>query len=157
MALCMCVTRCSLGLRLFCAVTCILFTWKSPEGICCVMLCLLLWLYTYQERIKMPVVPTVPQDFLSILAHALCTMGSANSVHREIQQTIGVTNRIRNTIGIVLRIPGRQRSLRLHWMEEASGHPIAWVPSGHDSLGMGSIGRLGSNGQQIALKRCYRW
>ena len=40
-------------------------------------------------------------------------------------KTTGVTNRIRNTIGIVLRIPGRQRSLRLYWMEKVSGHKIA--------------------------------
>ena len=67
--------RCLLGLRLLCAVTCILFTWKSPEGICCVMLCLLLWLYTNQERINMPVVPTVPQDFFQHLSSRLAYRG----------------------------------------------------------------------------------
>ena len=71
MALLMCVTSCSLGLRLLCAVICILFTWRSPEGICCVMLCLLLWLYTNQERINWPVVPTVSQDFFLHLSSCL--------------------------------------------------------------------------------------
>ena len=39
-------------------------------------------------------------------------------------KTIGTVSRVRDTIGIVDRIPNRWKSLRLHWMEEAHGHHI---------------------------------
>lgn len=106
----------------------------------------------------MPVVPTVPQDFLSIpVMLPLPTMASANSVHREIQQTIGVTNRIRKYSWHSPQNNRQAEEPEAPLDGIASGHHMHGVPSGHDSLGMGSIGRLGSNGQQIALKRCYRW
>ena len=71
----------------FCSISIyISFTWKSPEGcgqLCCVMLCLLLWLLHQ---------PGTHLDFLRLLefsssfpACTLSTMGSANSAHSEIQ------------------------------------------------------------------------
>ena len=74
----------------------------------------------------------------SLLAHALPTLGSANSVDsmNRNSKTTGIMNRISDTIDIDNRIPSRQGFLRLHGMEEASVHQIAcgimWLQSfGH--------------------------
>ena len=54
----------------------------------------------------------------SLLAGALPALGSASSAD----------NVNSKTIGIVGSIPSRQGSLRLHWVEEASGYEIACGP-----------------------------
>ena len=71
-----------------------------------------------------------------------CPLGSAISVNSKI---IDIMDRNSDTVGIVGRIPSRQRSPRLQWMEEASGHLM--VPCGHDPLSVDSGGRLGGSGQ----------
>ena len=61
----------------------------------------------------------------SLLAGTLPTLGSVNRVNSVNSETISAADRISNTTGVVGRVPGSEGSLRLHWMEEASGHYIA--------------------------------
>ena len=56
----------------------------------------------------MSAVPTAPRVFFQLPHLALPTLSSA----------------ISETVGVTVRIPGRERSLRFQWMEEASGHRI---------------------------------
>ena len=61
----------------------------------------------------------------SLLAGTLPTLGSVNRANSVKSKTISAVDRISNTTGVVRRVPGSEGSLRLHWMEEASGHHIA--------------------------------
>ena len=84
-------------------------------------------------------------------------------MHGEIQGDNWRCGQISNTVGTVSRtlsrerslrmhrrrasrIPSEQRSLRLCWMEEASGHIHHVILCGCDPAGVGSGGRLGGGG-----------
>ena len=94
----------------------------------------------------------------SLLAHTLPTMGSWNNVSSVTCKTTGTVSGVRETIGIVHRIPSRLKSLRFHWVEEVHGHHIAcgtmWLLSFPHGL-QWKTGRRWKV-QSIALKKHYR-
>ena len=58
-------------------------TWKSPEGLCVVMLCY--GCRTSEERINSSAVPMAPRIFFQPLSSSFVYRGFSKRVHREIQ------------------------------------------------------------------------
>ena len=88
--------------------------------VCCYRCCV------SKKRIKVPVVPTAPLLCFQPLSLHPAYLDSVNSAGSVNSQTTGAVNRMKSDPpGVASRIPNGWSSLRLCWMEEASGQHIA--------------------------------